>query len=302
MIEQAVSRLDQIARADATVAPLARLQAEVLKVAAADGWDDGVPELDPKQAEQGVPLLDGQTLRVDGEAQRRLLVRLAKATARESVAGAASSTPAARAVEQGTLDAVALLACTVTQDAEAFERLSDSSGLDATLLATLAHLAALPLLLACGRRAAPLLDGVRWQAGSCPVCAAWPTLAEMRGLARDRYLRCGRCGSAWRFEQAGCVYCGNQDKGAQSYFAAERERESRRAAICDACHGYLKTFATLGPLDPAELLVRDLQSLELDVTAIEHSYARPDGLGSALSVRVAPAPPRSGEGWRRWWR
>ena len=302
MIEQAVTRLDQLARADATVAPLARLQVEILKVAAAGGWEDGVPALDPAQAEHGVPLLHGQTLQVDGAQVRRLLVRLAKLTAAASVDGAAAASAIARAAEQGRLDATALVGCAVTQDPDGLQRLRDASDVDLTLLATLGQLVLLPLLLACGRRAEPLLGAVRWQSGWCPVCAAWPTLAELRGLARDLYLRCGRCGSGWRSERRGCVYCGNQDKEAQGYFAAERERESRRAAVCAACKGYLKTFATLGPLDPGELLVRDLQSLELDVTAIEHGYERPDGLGWELAAEVVAAPARSGDGWRRWWR
>jgi hypothetical protein len=192
MIEQAVTRLDQLAKADATVAPLARLEAEALRAVSAGGWDDGAPALDPQQAEQGVPLLHGQVLRVDGDAQRRLLVRLAELTGQTSAGRSADAMPIARAVEHGAFDAVALLACTVTQDGDGFQRLNESAGLDATLLATLAQVAALPLLLACGRRAGPLLGEARWQAGFCPVCAAWPTLAEMRGLARDHFLRCGR--------------------------------------------------------------------------------------------------------------
>jgi FdhE protein len=223
-------------------------------------------------------------------------------TARESVGGAKSAIPIARAAEEGRLDPASLLNGALIQDAEMLQRIAEAADLDGALLATFAQLSALPVLLACGRRAEAVLGATGWQAGWCPVCAAWPTLAEMRGLARDLYLRCGRCGSGWRSERRGCVYCGTQEQQAQGYFAAERERESRRAAVCDACNGYLKTFATLGPLDPAELLVRDLQSLELDVTALEHGYERPDGLGSALKVQVELAPARSGNGWRRWLR
>ena len=109
MIEQAVSRLDQLARADATVAPLARLQVEALRESTAGGWDDAVPELDGRHLEGGVPLLDGQTVRVDGERVRRLLLRLAKATAREAVDGAANATSIVRAVEQGHVDLASLL-------------------------------------------------------------------------------------------------------------------------------------------------------------------------------------------------
>ena len=36
-----------------------------------------------------------------------------------------------------------------------------------------------------------------WSEGYCPLCGAWPALAEVRGIERSRYLRCGRCGAEW---------------------------------------------------------------------------------------------------------
>jgi FdhE protein len=177
---------------------------------------------------------------------------------------------------------------------------------DPAVLAVVAHAAVLPLLLAAGTQAASVVESISWEQGYCPLCAAWPTLGEVRGLSRDFVLRCGRCASGWRLPQPCCVYCGNEDQQRQSYFAGEDERESRRANVCDTCRGYLKSITTLGPLSAEELLLRDLQSLELDVTALEHGYERPDRPGWELDVRVRPsaplATPGSTGGWRRFWR
>ena len=55
MIEQTLARLDQLAQTDPTLAPLARLQAEAVRASADRAWEDGVPDLDRRQAEHGVP-------------------------------------------------------------------------------------------------------------------------------------------------------------------------------------------------------------------------------------------------------
>jgi FdhE protein len=164
-----------------------------------------------------------------------------------------------------------------------------SVGVDIGLLATISNLVALPLLQACGRRADPVLVGVRWTSGFCPLCAAWPTLAELRGLERKRWLRCGRCGSGWQQINALCAFCGSNEYRNQRYLAPEKERESRQALLCQECHGYLKAFTTLGALDPGEVLLRDLLSLELDLAALDQGFAaRPDQPAVRLSLRLEP--------------
>jgi NAD(P)-dependent dehydrogenase (short-subunit alcohol dehydrogenase family) len=62
-------------------------------------------------------------------------------------------------------------------------------------------------------------------------------------------------------------------------------------------HGYMKSFATLAPLSPAEILARDLGSVVLDLAALEAGYARPSLAGFKLDVRIEPAgAPRSWPG------
>lgn len=298
MIDEAIARLDQLAGSDAAVASLARLQAEALRASSDPSWNDGVPDLGSGGAEDGVPLLHGRLLRADGDRVRRLLVRLAKLAARQDVGVADDAAAAGRAVEQASLDAASLLRAAVVQDDAELARLADEAGVDVALLATLGQLAALPILQACGRRADAVLAGVRWDAGYCPVCCAWPTLSEQRGLDRARWLRCGRCGSGWGGPHLRCPYCANVDHRKSGYLAPERERESRRAMTCDACRGYLKAITTIRPIAPAEIGLVDAQTLELDVAALEQGYSRPDAPGFPLTVSVELTERRSR--WKPW--
>jgi FdhE protein len=303
MTAQAAGRLDQIAQADPTIGPLARLQAEAFRAAADDGWADGVPDFAQRPAEPGVPLLHQQTLCVDPVRVRRLLGQLAQQAARQSDSVAEHARALHQAIERGRLDVTALLRATVIQDGDALAGLAEAAEVEPGLLATLGHLMALPLLQACGRQGMALRerrDGSApgWQAGFCPVCAAWPTIAEIRGLERQRWLRCGRCGAGWAYEHQRCVFCGTYEHRGLGYLAAEAERDARQATTCAACRGYLKAVTTFGRLEPAEVLVQDLLTLELDLAAVEQGYARPERPGFALEVAVEPGPRRTR--WLAW--
>ena len=68
----------------------------------------------------------------------------------------------------------------------------------------------------------------------------------------------------------------------------EATRETRKVDTCAACHGYLKTLTTLVPAAADELGLLDLATVELDIAALEHGYARPGGVGVSLRVRLQP--------------
>jgi FdhE protein len=198
------------------------------------------------------------------------------------------------------VDPLAVQEASIVQDADRLAALADTAGVDGALLSTLGQLAAQPFLRAWGERAAELLRELRWELGYCPVCAAWPTLAELRGLERQRWLRCGRCGSSWWCYQHRCIFCATTDQRSQGYLAAEGERDARRASTCDACHAYLKTFTTIGPLDPVDVTIRDLTSLELDMAALEQGYGRPETPGFPLALNVEAGQTKSR--WLAWTR
>jgi FdhE protein len=288
-------RLGELARADATLAPLALLHLETLRAGADRAWDEAVPALDGARLSQGTPLLHEAPLLLAPERIERLLVRLAEVAVQQ---GQPAADALRTALRRGALDALALLQASIEQDTARLEALADAGEVEGGVLVTLAGLASLPLLRACGARAQPLLDTALWGAGICPVCAAWPALAELRGLERERWLRCGRCAAGWRFSHVHCPFCGQAHDSREQYLAPEAAREARRAVVCPDCRTYLKTLTTLGPLSAEEIAVQDLATVELDLAALEREYQRPTRPSFPLRVTVQPAGRR--DGWWRW--
>jgi len=108
------------------------------------------------------------------------------------------------------LEVLELAAAAARQDGAVIGRAARAAHIDPAALETVVNLAVWPLLQACGRRLqAHIPSG--WSRGYCPVCGAWPVLAELRGLERTRCLRCGRCGADWQRPWLACVYCNERD-------------------------------------------------------------------------------------------
>jgi hypothetical protein len=148
--------------------------------------------------------------------------------------------------------------------------------------------APVPLLHACRRR---WVDAVpkRWAHGYCPMCGGWPAFAETCGVERARYLRCVRCGSAWRMHALACPFCANGEHRALGSLVPEGAPPGTAPPwaieVCARCRGYLKVFTALRPSAPVRLLVRDLETVELDLAAEARGYTRPQGAG--YHARVA---------------
>lgn len=143
--------------------------------------------------------------------------------------------------------------------------------------------APIPLLHACRRRWSDALPKA-WAHGYCPLCGGWPAFAEVCGVERARYLRCVRCGSAWRVQGLSCPYCANRDHGTLGALVAEEGEPRWTIEVCRRCRGYLKVFAALRPGAPEALLLEDLKTVELDLAAESRGYARPQGAGYGARV------------------
>jgi len=227
------------------------------------------------------PLLHGRTLEVDAARARRLVRRLASTAAAGKDGGAASL----RGYRPTAAAAVRLLAAAVRQDRAAIGTLAEAGGVDPAALASAADLAALPLLHACGRLLADAVPHF-WPHGYCPICAGWPTLSERRGLDRTRRLRCGRCGGDWQVEWLCCIYCGEREHERLGSLVSEEQGERLKVETCASCRGYLKSVATLQKIPPFELLLQDLETVELDLVALDHGFNRPSQPGFDLDVEL----------------
>jgi FdhE protein len=236
---------------------------------------------EPTGHPEAPPLLDGQMLRVDAPRAQRLVADLVATASAGDLEGGMSL----RRYRPSEAESLALISAAVRQDGDGVRRLAAERDVDAGTLASVAHLAAFPLLQSCGR----LLEGrvpSSWQRGYCPVCAAWPILAERRGLDRSRRLRCGRCATQWEVQWLYCIYCGERDHNLLGSLEESDRGEMLKVETCARCRGYLKSIATLQGLPAFELLLRDLETVEFDLVALDRGYCRPQESGFSLDVQI----------------
>lgn len=252
---------------------------ETLGASTDPAWDDALAP-DPGTGERGgrTPLLAGKVLRVDPYRVRDLTLR---------IAGAAGGRSPLAQYHPSASEALDLLGAALRQDGTALDRLGHAAGLEAGALGAVAHLVAWPLLQACGRRLGEQI-ALDWRLGFCPICGAWPTVAELRGIERARRLRCGWCAADWSLPTRACPFCGEARRERLGALQPEGRNGGETIGICQACRGYLKTLTTSEPMTPLGVLLADLETVELDLLARERGWLRPPGPGRALELRVVP--------------
>jgi FdhE protein len=231
---------------------------------------------------QGPPLLHGLTLHLSASRVSQLVRRLAAAASEGEVKSGISL----RQYQPSAAEALHLVSAAVRQAADEIRVQALDRGIDEGALGSLAHLASLPVLRSCGHLLEQRVP-TYWQYGYCPVCAAWPTIAERRGLDRSRRLRCGRCAAGWEVEWLYCIYCGERDHRQLGSLEPDQQGEMLKVETCATCKGYLKSIATLQGFTAFELLLQDLETVELDLVALNRGYVRPVKSAFTLNVHVA---------------
>jgi FdhE protein len=258
------------------------------------GWRTAIDDRELVRTGAGssadVPLLHGRTLEVDAGRVRQLVRRLGAIAASRNVAGAA---PLGR-YRPSSDDAMRLLAAAVRQDLAGIRALAYAAEIDPGALTSIAHLVAFPLLQSCGRLLESRMPRF-WPHGYCPICAAWPILAERRGLDRTQRLRCGRCSGEWQAQWLCCIYCGEREHERLGALMPEERGERLNVETCASCRGYIKSVATLQKIPAFELLLQDLETVELDLVALDRGYGRPEKSGFSLDVQIADRD--SGAAW-----
>jgi FdhE protein len=249
--------------------------------AAGGAWADAIPDTPAT----GVPLLAGATLTIDPVVASAWLRRLLDV-------GARSVPVLASAGEQ--LDALVVLESAIALDIARIDALAETAAVPAEPLRAVLPLAAWPWLQCAGARLADRVPADHPHAW-CPICGAWATLAEARGLESARRLRCGRCGGDWPAAWLRCPFCGTDEHARLRGLVGETTGEARRADGCAACGAWVKTITTLGASTIAEVRLLDLATVDLDVAALARGWKRPAGLGAVLDVHVVARERR------RWW-
>ncbi len=229
---------------------------------------------------EGVPLLQAGRLAIDPADVLEEMRRAARNLAETAELGS----PGQRTAEilaTAPLDLGPLLGPVLDGDRKAIEREAFRLQLEVDPLAQILDLALQPFLWEAAARLATLADLDRWDRGYCPVCGAWPTLAELVGPEKRRMLRCARCAAAWSWGVLLCPYCGNDDHRRLGVLL--EEGTSERIDICEECHGYVKAITAYTSVSAAQLIAEDVATADLDVIAADRGYKRPGDVNIATA-------------------
>jgi FdhE protein len=233
---------------------------------------DLTPEAAERAVREGVPLLRAGGLSVDPGEVAAEMRRTARNLAETAEVGTAAQRTAAT-LARADVAVDDLLGPALDGDRARLAREAERLGADASALGELLDLALQPFLWEAAAQVAARTDLDRWDRGFCPVCAAWPALAELVGPEKRRVLRCVRCGSAWSWLILLCPYCGNDDH--RSLGALQPEGSAQRVDTCESCRGYVKAIPSYAPSSALRLIAEDAVTLDLDVAATEQGYTRP---------------------------
>jgi len=201
-----------------------------------------------------------------------------------TAAGVGPAAPFVDAATTRRVDPLALLQAAVVQDFARLDDIARGAGDTRGVLGGVAPLIAMPLLQSC-RRAWADRAPASWPHGYCPICGAWPAVAEVRGLDGARHLRCRGCGGDWTTAWLRCPFCGEHDHTRLGSLVGAEGLQRQKVEVCDHCHGYLKTSTTFAPIRPEQVVLQDLATVGLDVAAIERGYRPPDPR-DPLAVRI----------------
>jgi len=167
-----------------------------------------------------------------------------------------------------------LLAACATPPSEACEQVAQRCSLDFGALHLLSLASIGPFVEAQAEKLAARRSGGAWQHGFCPMCGAYPVLAELRGDEGGRMLLCSFCAVQWPFRRIACPYCGNEDHTSLHYLLADDD-PTYRVDVCDRCKQYVKTVDTRETGAATVLPVDAVATLHLDITAQEKGFRRP---------------------------
>jgi FdhE protein len=262
------------------------LLAETLRELKAPAWTAIVSQPDPERP-VAAPLLAGVTLAVDPNMVRRWLRRLLQQAAKVT----SPSTAPLAAIDTRRFDPLLLLEAAICLNETRLTDLATADGADPGAFGALMQLATMPLLQACGRRLAQQV-AIDWSSGYCPVCGAWPTLAEVRGLERTHRWRCGRCGGDWGLALLRCPYCGEAKHQRLGSLTADDDDATCAVDTCLTCRGYVKTRTVLQPTPPYAVVLEDLATVDWDLVALARGYRRPTPPGYPLGVHLVEPPSR----------
>ncbi|MBS1816463.1 MAG: formate dehydrogenase accessory protein FdhE [Acidobacteria bacterium] len=247
----------------------------------------------------GIPALAGEPIQPPIALLQPALIALVGALAE---GGGGEATRSIRsAIDGGRLDLATLLTLALRREQGLLRAFATKAGLGHDLLWLVCDLATAPFahallqtVFGSAQPGSPLRQALdTWTHGYCPLCGSWPAYAEHAGdsavrtqnaEARTepppltacswRRLRCSFCAATWELAEGSCVYCATAADRTNT-LVPDAARPHRQIQSCGACRGYIKILDEPESLPFPLLAIADLDSMDLDLLAMQHGAARP---------------------------
>ncbi len=148
---------------------------------------------------------------------------------------------------------------------------AETPGLSAELLEFVLTQSARPIVEKRAETLDPLIAGLTWHKGYCPICGSLPGLSLLKEKEGQRWLRCGFCASTWRFHRTACPFCDAQ--GPDDFELTYVEgREHERIEACQQCKKYLTGIDLRNLANEVVLEVAGFGLMHLDAIAQEKGF------------------------------
>ncbi len=274
-LSRALERLSALGDARPDLAEMVRVQAALLQATGVARPAATLPPVTEDEArlrlQGGVPLLRNLPIAFDGPALAAQFGAICDALA---VGNASDAVAVKQAVRRSALDVAQMATALLNGQIGAVYERAAASHLNTELLGTALRFTLLPTLAHLAGQAERMRQTAVWKQGYCPCCGGWPLLGEMRGLEQVRFLRCGLCATGWEVERLYCPACDTRNYQEIGYLHVEGD-DQKRAVTCDACQTYFKVVSALVATPWLELPILDLETLHLDLIALERGFAPP---------------------------
>jgi FdhE protein len=156
-------------------------------------------------------------------------------------------------------------------------------GLATELLEFALTQAARPIVEKRAETLAPLITGLTWHKGYCPICGSLPGLSLLKEKEGQRWLRCGFCANMWRFQRTTCPFCDAQ--GPDDFELTYVEgREHERIEACQQCKKYLTGIDLRNLANEVALEVAGFGLMHLDAIAQGKGYMPMNSSGPRPSL------------------
>lgn len=119
---------------------------------------------------------------------------------------------------------------------------------------------------------APMIEGLTWLKGYCPICGSWPGLSVLRENEGKRFLTCSVCGHDWQYMRTQCPFCENADHEKLEIIFSQ-DRKSERAELCHVCKKYIVGIDTKDLINPPHPSTAPFGLIYLDFLAQDRGFS-----------------------------